>query len=87
MAQDVLSEKKETTMDFAYATKVLDLQAKLRDFMEARVLPNNERWHCEVEQGAYPLELIDDLKARAKAAGPVESVPARAARRRARHPA
>lgn len=56
-------------MDFAYATKVLDLQAKLRDFMEGQVLPNDERWHREVEQGAYPLDLIDDLKAAAKAQG------------------
>lgn len=56
-------------MDFAYATKVLDLQARLRHFMEERILPNNERWHCEVEQGAYPLDLIDDLKAEAKAQG------------------
>jgi acyl-CoA dehydrogenase len=56
-------------MDFAYARKVLDLQAKLRDFMEGLVMPNIERWHREVEQGAYPLDLIDNLKAAAKAQG------------------
>ncbi len=56
-------------MDFGYSQKVLDLQAKLRDFMENLVLLNDERWHREVEAGAYPLELIDELKAQAKASG------------------
>src|SRR5271169_1226151 len=56
-------------MDFGYSQKVLDLQAKLRSFMAGLVLPNNERWHREVEAGSYPLELIDDLKAQAKASG------------------
>jgi acyl-CoA dehydrogenase len=56
-------------MDFAYSPKMLDLQAKLRDFMEGLVLPNNERWHREVEAGIYPIDLIDDLKIEAKAQG------------------
>ncbi len=56
-------------MDFGYSQKVLDLQAKLRDFMAGLVVPNNERWHREVEAGAYPLDLIDELKAQAKASG------------------
>ena len=56
-------------MDFGYSQKVLDLQAKLRDFMAGLVVPNNERWHREVEAGVYPLDLIDELKAQAKASG------------------
>jgi len=56
-------------MDFAYSPKMLDLQAKLRAFMEGLILPNNERWHREVEEGAYPLDLIDELKAAAKTQG------------------
>lgn len=56
-------------MDFGYSQKVLDLQAKLGSFMENLVLSNNERWHREVEAGNYPLELIDELKAQAKASG------------------
>jgi acyl-CoA dehydrogenase len=56
-------------MDFAYSPKVLDLQTKLRDFMDGLILPNNERWHREVEEGDYPLDLIDDLKAKAKGLG------------------
>src|SRR3974377_2115012 len=56
-------------MDFAYSPKVLDLQIKLRDFMDGLILPNNERWHREGDGGAYPLDLMDDLKAKAKAMG------------------
>jgi len=56
-------------MDFAYSQKTLDLQAKLRSFMEGLILPNNERWHRETEAGHYPLELIEELKQSAKAAG------------------
>src|SRR5450759_3619003 len=56
-------------MDFAYSPKTLDLQSKLREFMEWLILPNNERWHREVEAGVYPIELIDDLKVKAKAQG------------------
>lgn len=56
-------------MDFAYSPKMLDLQAKLREFMEGLVLPNNERWHYEVEEGVYPMDLIDGLKVQAKAQG------------------
>jgi acyl-CoA dehydrogenase len=55
-------------MDFGYSQKVLDLQTKLRDFMDGLILPNNERWHREVAEGTYPLDLIDDLKAEAKKA-------------------
>ncbi len=56
-------------MDFAYSQKVLELQTKLHNFMENLVLLNNERWHREVEAGGYPLDLIDELKAQAKASG------------------
>ncbi len=56
-------------MDFGYSQKIIDLQAKLRDFMAGLVVPNNERWHREVEAGVYPLDLIDELKAQAKASG------------------
>jgi acyl-CoA dehydrogenase len=56
-------------MDFTYSRKVLDLQEKLRGFMDNLVLLHNERWLNEVEAGSYPLELIDELKAQAKASG------------------
>lgn len=56
-------------MDFAYSQKVLDLQARLRAFVDGLVIPNHERWCREVEAGYYPLELLDELKAQAKVAG------------------
>lgn len=56
-------------MDFAYSQKTLDLRSKVCAFMEGLVLPNNARWHRDVEEGHYPLELIQELKASAKAAG------------------
>jgi len=56
-------------MDFGYSQKVLDLQAQLHGFMAALILPNNGRWHREVEAGSYPLDLIDELKAQAKKSG------------------
>lgn len=56
-------------MDFAYSQKVIELQTRLRGFIGNLVVPNNERWHREVEAGHYPLELLDELKAHAKAAG------------------
>ena len=56
-------------MDFAYSPKMLDLQAKLHKFMEGLILPNNESWHRQVEEGGYPIDLIDDLKVTAKAQG------------------
>ena len=56
-------------MDFGYSQKVLDLQAKLHDFMDGLILPNNERWHREVAEGSYPIVLIDSLKVEARKAG------------------
>ena len=56
-------------MDFTYSPKSLELRAKLSRFMEDLVLPNNDRWHREVEEGHYPLELLEELKAGARAAG------------------
>ncbi len=56
-------------MDFGYSQQVQDLQAKLRQFMDDLILPNNERWHREVEEGGYPIDLLDGLKAQARSAG------------------
>lgn len=56
-------------MDFAYSPKVIDLQQRLWAFMEDHVIPANQQWHEQAEAGHYPIELIDDLKARARAQG------------------
>jgi len=58
-------------MDFDYSPKVKDLQQRLAAFMEAHVYPNEQRFHDEVAEGDRwaPTRLIEELKAKAKAAG------------------
>src|SRR6202163_2967053 len=58
-------------MEFDYSPKVIELQDRLRAFMEAHVYPNEQRFDDEVGQGDrwQPTRLIEELKARAKAAG------------------
>src|SRR4030081_1940918 len=58
-------------MDFDYSPKVIELQDRLRAFMEAHVYPNERRLDDEVGQGDrwQPTRLIEELKAKAKAAG------------------
>jgi acyl-CoA dehydrogenase len=58
-------------MDFDYSPKVIELQGRLRAFMEAHVYPNEQRFDDEVGQGDrwQPTHLIEELKAKAKAAG------------------
>ncbi len=57
-------------MDFDYSPKVIELQDRLRAFMEAHVYPNEQRFDDEVGQGNrwQPTRLIEELKAKAKAA-------------------
>ncbi len=56
-------------MDFAYSARVDDLRARLSGFMDAHILPANHRWTELAEAGSYPLEIVEPLKARAKAEG------------------
>src|SRR2546422_5692279 len=58
-------------MDFDYSPKVIELRDRLRAFMEAHVYPNEQRFDDEVGQGDrwQPTRLIEELKAKAKAAG------------------
>jgi acyl-CoA dehydrogenase len=58
-------------MDFDYSPKVIELQATLQAFMEAHVYPSEQRFDDEVGQGDrwQPTRLIEELKAKAKAAG------------------
>src|SRR5256714_8276085 len=58
-------------MDFDYSPKVIELQDRLRAFMEAHVYPDEQRFDDEVGQGDrwQPTRLIEELKAKAKAAG------------------
>lgn len=56
-------------MDFQYSSKVLTLQEELKRFMEQRVLPANADWNRVADSGMYPLDIVEPLKAEAKALG------------------
>ena len=56
-------------MDFAYSPRVEELRAKLKAFMDQRVLPANKRWHRDVESGIYPPPVVEELKEQAKSEG------------------
>lgn len=56
-------------MDFSFSPNVLELQSRLQKFMLDHVLPANAEWHRIVHSGSYPVELLDDLKAKARAQG------------------
>ena len=56
-------------MNFEYSTKVLELQKNLQSFMDEHIYPNEKTYEQEINSGDrwQPLELIEDLKAKAKA--------------------
>lgn len=58
-------------MNFSYSPKSLELQQKLREFMDEFIYPNEKRYHEEVNAGDRwkPIELIDKLKVKAKTEG------------------
>lgn len=58
-------------MDFGYSKKSEEMQGRVSEFMEGQIYPNESRYHEEISTGDRwrPLELIEDLKGRAKAAG------------------
>src|SRR5512135_3758720 len=56
-------------MDFEYSPDVQAMQQTLRRFMKREVLPANSRWHDLADAGTYPLDVVEPLKARARAAG------------------
>ncbi|MBI4292940.1 MAG: acyl-CoA dehydrogenase family protein [Betaproteobacteria bacterium] len=62
-------------MDFAYSEKVLGLQRKVQQFMDAHVYPNERHHRDEVAANRakgnpwIPLKLVEELKAKARAEG------------------
>lgn len=58
-------------MNFNYSTKTQELQKNLRSFMDENVYPNEKAYIEEINSGDRwrPLELIEDLKAKAKSEG------------------
>ena len=58
-------------MDFTPAAKTIELSEKLLAFMDEHVYPNEHRYLEEIDTGDHwkPLELVEDLKAKAKVEG------------------
>lgn len=62
-------------MDFAYSPKVQALQARLTEFMEAHIYPNEARYEAEVAahraagNAWQPTRVVEELKQAARAAG------------------
>lgn len=56
-------------MDFAYSEKSLDVQARVRRFMDEHIVPRARDWEASVHAGVFPPPFIEDLKAKAKAEG------------------
>ena len=58
-------------MNFDYSAKTFELQKQLAAFMDEHIYPNERAFTDEINSGDrwQPLELIEDLKQKAKAAG------------------
>ena len=62
-------------MDFSYSPRTQDLQQRVSHFMAEHVLPNEARYHAELEANTQagrrwtPLQVIEELKPKARAAG------------------
>lgn len=58
-------------MDFDYSAKTVELQKQLTAFMDENIYPNERRYQDEIETGDrwQPLELIEELKDKAKVGG------------------
>jgi acyl-CoA dehydrogenase len=56
-------------MDFAFNSKVRDLQERLQVFMDEYIYPNEQRFHDEIERNRWiPTPVVEELKAKARAA-------------------
>ena len=58
-------------MDFDYSAKSVELQNRLSSFMDEHIYPNEAAYATEIKTGDrwQPLQLIEDLKSKAMAAG------------------
>lgn len=58
-------------MNLSYSDKTAEFVQRLTAFMDAEIYPNESRYHEEIATGDrwQPLELIEQLKSKAKAAG------------------
>lgn len=56
-------------MNFEHSPKVQSFRTELNRFMEDHILPNDRRWHEIAHSGAYPSEVVEPLKEKARSAG------------------
>ena len=56
-------------MDFQFPEKMVELQTRLRHFMDDHVVPRQRLWLQEVHAGQFPVSFMDDLKALARSEG------------------
>jgi acyl-CoA dehydrogenase len=56
-------------MDFAPSARTLELLDRVERFMADLVLPSLPDWHRWADAGAYPLDVVEPLKAQARALG------------------
>lgn len=58
-------------MDFEFSEKTKAYLKRLQEFMQKNIFPNERRYHDEINSGDrwQPLELIEDLKEKARAEG------------------
>lgn len=54
-------------MDFDYSPRVEELRTRMAAFLDNYVLPHNRAWAHETEKGRYPSEIMEPLKALARA--------------------
>jgi hypothetical protein len=56
-------------MDFAHSPRSIELQQRVRQFFDDLILPADHEWQRYAAAGLYPLDVIEPLKARARALG------------------
>jgi acyl-CoA dehydrogenase len=56
-------------VDFAPSARTVALRAQLQRFMDDLVLPSLAEWHRYADAGVYPLDVVEPLKASARALG------------------
>lgn len=56
-------------MDFEYSERTRNVLSQVSDFIESHVLPANQKFHQIAATDAYPLEVLEPLKAKAFEAG------------------
>lgn len=56
-------------MNFAFSPKVETLRARVREFMDAHIVPRVADYNREINAGQFPVSFMEELKNRARAEG------------------